>query len=189
MAQNLLQNNADLAGQNAITATPSPLNVQGLVHVQTQSVSAGTAANFIGLAQYPYTNYQLVYSCSESAGPNLVIQGSSNNGSSYINSNYLSGALYCAYNASSYNNTQTTTGCLTILGSTLGNSATVQIFSVNTNVSYFTVNGYGCTLAPGPVPYVSISTGNYASLVIFNAFRVVCSSGTMTGTFSLYGYT
>jgi hypothetical protein len=192
MAKNLLQNGCDLVPVTPAVATAQLADPFGLVKVQSQPLSSVSSVNFINLAQYPYTNYNLRLGItSHTANAQIALLVSTNNGSSYINTNYTSNSYYALTTASalSFNGVATTSLVVTTLYGGAGiMSSEIQIFNVNSSVGTFAA--FSRTFIVNPNGYFDQGYGVYTiSGTPINAFQVLISGGgTVSGSASLYGY-
>jgi hypothetical protein len=181
----LTTNSSGVPGFTAKTA------VGNLVLIQTQTASGSASIIFTTGITTTYNNYKLIISNYVPANNsvNLLLQYSSNGGSSYITTGYLSDEMYSAYNNASGLNTgfSATTGV--ILNLSVANTAT--------------------TGSPGEYTFYQLTSGYYPSMmgmhtrmdgllcvngsvyntgIVVNALKISCSAGNIaTGTFSLYG--
>jgi len=122
------------AGAGALPSWQTGSSVgSSLVLLSTQTPSAVALVEFKSLISATYSNYLLVYSNLIPATNGAVgeIQISTDNGSTYIATNYLAGANQANYNTASYGNVSTTT--YITMGGTAANSigASGSIFIIS----------------------------------------------------------
>jgi hypothetical protein len=162
-------------GSQSLSATSA------LALIQTQSVSGATAINFTSGITTTFNNYLLICDSVTTSTTGLVfIQLSTNGGSSYITSGYdttSTGAGILIYNIAS----------------------AVEPYSCHFNINNMT-SGSGYIIGMGQqvtynLPGTSVSTtqikGAYGTAsTVVNAIRIfIDGTKTITGSFSLYGYT
>lgn len=166
------------------------------VLIQSQTVGTAVAAiNFTSSISSTYNNYFLLGSnitASTSSPGNLAIQISSNGGSSYINTGYMTGTNSFAYNASSFTNTTSTTQFF--------------LYPQTDNTYYSSMALYFYDFTSGKKPLISgncsrikptstqtanmgLAQGGYNTATAMNAFTIYFdgSVNIATGTFTLYG--
>ena len=95
-------------GSGTVSWQPETVG-SGWVLLDTKSGSASTSIPFTSLLSSTYDTYALVFK-SLRIPARLTLQFSSNNGSSYINSGYISAFNNFAYNSSTWSNTNVTSG-------------------------------------------------------------------------------
>jgi hypothetical protein len=154
-----------------------------LVLIQTQTAASVTSLPFTTGITSTYNNYLLISDSAisplSSAGI-LLLQISTNGGSSYI--------------ASGYFNTSGPANGLYLTNSTFTSTnyhyVTSNIYNATSGAVYigcFSDGTYASSTAAGSISPVSSSYGTAST--IMNAFQLVISDGSaFSGTFSLYGY-
>lgn len=162
-----------------------------LVLIQTLSASAQAAVTFTTGITTTYRNYLLVGDNVVISGSNnILVQFSSNGGSSYISSGYFGGALQFASNSSTIvGNTSSTAGILLTVGagSAFTTGFTLHIYNL-TSTNYITTTGAALSLDPGVVAYQYQNMSGYDTATAMNALQITVTAGTITtGNFSLYG--
>ena len=161
--------------------------------ISSQTVSAQASIVVTSGITSTYNNYMMVFSnvtCSSST-QNLQIQISTNGGSSYIATGYTSGYLALNYNSNATSNANLATGLLITNQNTSVVSANGIIYLCNLTSSsgYITCSGQINKHNPAtPKPSSLSITGSYntASQTV-NALQVIWSSGTISGTVTLFG--
>lgn len=162
----------------------------GLIKIETKTAVSDSSVTFTDLSQYPYTNYRLV--CTFTAYSSvLLLQFSTNNGSTYLSNSYQSGIYYInASNTGSsfFASTTSTTGCLvattTFTSGSLQPSVT-DIFGINQSTVRPSTNTQLTGNTAGNC-YYGFGVGNYNGTITPNAFRV--AGTTFSGKLTLYGY-
>lgn len=165
-----------------------------LVLLSSQTASNTASISFVSFITSTYNNYLFLFSnvVPITNAAFLSMQLSTNNGSTYISTNYLSGNNRIAYNASTLANlTSTTTIRATYqLSSTSSDgNGNAYFFLYNfTNGQIPVINGVqsGYSNIDSTLGYNAVVSQNTATNI--NAFQVAMSSGNIsTGTFSLFG--
>lgn len=179
-------------GTNWVSGTSA--GVGSLVLIQTQNASTSAAINFTTGITATYNNYVLLVSnvTNATGSTGLLLQISTNGGSSYITSGYSAGVNFGSAAAAASTNNNGTSGFL------LSPSAVVQTtggFSGTSWLYDFTVNNF-------PNIWTQFSNYNatnsfamgqgggtyFTAVSIVNAMRVISTSGNIAaGKFSLYG--
>ncbi len=166
----------------------------GWVLIQSQTASASTNLSFTSGITSAYNNYVLVCSNMSVAtfGVSIVIQISTNGGSSYISTNYQSGTNYQVYNSSTRSNIQGSSSFL--IESVLANSTTfaqqmVYLRNMTSGSNYVEHNNVGCKFDSSGNATMSLTSGAYTvASTIVNAFQInTLSINTFSGNFTLYG--
>jgi hypothetical protein len=163
-----------------------------LVLIQSQNASSSSGLTFTTGISSTYNNYLLVFSDITLSGSiQLLTQLSTNGGSSYISSGYATGQNIVEYNSTSFSNTNFTSGLLLVdrnSTSTINGYAYLQNMTSGSN--YVTsVGNLSLYDTNTPASYLAFTVGSYdtASTTV-NALQVVPSSGTFSGTVTLFGY-
>ena len=163
-----------------------------VIFLGTRAASNSATIEFKSLLSATYNNYLLTidFCQNQTTGQNLQMLLSTDNGSTYIASGYVSGTNQMAYNSGVITNaTDSNSIRLTNAIATGNQDVCGQLFLMNmTRGSGFqTVQGTtsGNTGAILGNTYVY---GYYGTPAVINAFKVQFTSGNITtGTFNLYG--
>lgn len=182
------------------SALPSYVNPAGitagnLVLIQTQTASGVSSLAFTTGITSTYNNYILISSgyTLASTGVFFNLQLSTNGGSTYITTGYLTGAVQIAYTASSWgSNVNATTTLIYVnqTGSTnLQYPMLLNLYNITSGNHYpgssMTIIGGNLV---GSTGQYRISSGSYPTVsTVVNAFKIFPTSGNFTGKFSLYG--
>jgi hypothetical protein len=166
-----------------------------LVLIQQQTY-ADNAASVIFTSIPAYAKYLITFDNvrPKTAGANLTMQYSTDNGSTYVATNYTSGCNWNAYNSATLNNVNTTTSFIVAPnvsgGTTPGVNARGYLFNTSNNIICY--SGIA-TFAnnTGSVTSFSTATGSNTGFTSFNALKILFSSGnlmlTNAATITLYG--
>ena len=161
------------------------------VLIQSQNASSSAALTFTSGITSTYNNFILVISnMVMSTTAFIYVQLSSDGGSTYKSSSYLSGDNFFNYNSASNSNNNGTGGFIVGNASdnTYFNSSTNWLNNVTsgTNQVNFFGDGTSCNSSSARRHYM---LGTYTgSALTVNAIQVIGSSGTITsGTATLYG--
>lgn len=159
------------------------------VLIQSQSASSSSSITFTSGITSTYNTYIMVATdVIMSTTADILVRLSSNGGSSYLNSGYLSGANSFNYNSTTITNTNITSGL--ILGVAVDSSHVVSsvtyLYNLTSGSNFPAISGDGISCdASASVRYITV--GVYDANLTVNAFQVIGSSGTITsGTFTLY---
>jgi hypothetical protein len=172
---------------NAINYLP------GFVQLNQQIASASAALNFTTGITSAYNDYFLVISdLLASTAANLQVQISTNGGSSYITTGYVSGNNSASYSTVTFANLTSTTGIF--LSSASAASATYNYgvylynFTSGAGGSSSSSTGNRVNLTLTGLSY-DLGTGVYGTAATtVNAIRIIPSAGTLTsGSATLYG--
>ncbi|TAL08331.1 MAG: hypothetical protein EPO02_13190 [Nitrospirae bacterium] len=180
---NFLASGNNPTGQALVTNGASIKGVYRAVNcwklLNTKTPTTSTALNFTSLMSATYTLYALVVNglVPNTGTPAFKMQFSTNNGSSYLATGYQSGFNRIFYNTTTYTNSNSTTEML-LTAPTSTSFATNGIFYITSGGFCFGASGNGNTCGNT----VSINPG-----ITVNAFTVYFTSGTFSGTLSLYG--
>lgn len=173
----------------------SSLSTGAWILIQTQTASNSASLAFTTGITTTYNTYVLVVDNYVPATntTNLLLQISTNGGSSYINSGYQTGVTYFQYNSTTVNNANSTTSFLlnsSIPSTTDGCSGVYFLYGFTANTANVRPS-YGASLGgrTGGAVGMALAGGNYAAAsTLVNAFQIISSSGNLsTGTFTLYG--
>jgi len=187
MAKNLLQNSCDLVPVQPLGANVSIVNPQGLVFIQKNTLSSGSAS-FTGLANYPYKNYRLIFSGSAGASGNFFLKLSTDNGNTFLASGYQSGIFTIPYNSATINNQNNNTFFIFITN-TGGNPTGINLdlYNINSNTRFVCIGG-SYTYYDGTNTQCCFFCGAYTTLITANAIQVAGPASGTSGTVYLYGY-
>ena len=175
---------------NGTGSAPTYQTLQGAVNlISTQNASSSASIDFTGLTTY--TNYFIIISnlVLSSNATNLNLAVSDDDGSTYKNSGYLSGLLYCSYNSATQNNVNATTSFIigNSLSSSVGYFATLNLYNINTANPFILTGNAAYTDTTLAIFTNTFMGGNGPANI--DAFQIIPASGTITsGSFSLYGY-
>jgi hypothetical protein len=194
---------AGTAGQvftsNGPSAAPtfqaSPSGTLAWNLIQTQTVSSVTSISFASIGSYE--TYALVLGrvyFPSGSGTNILLVFSSNGGSSYVTSGYLTNiyyidsgstgiANYGAINGYTTSAVMLSTGVGTLSGGSIG--ATFFLYGLNTTSGTPTLRGSNWNQKS---VYQFASVGWLGTAGLYNALQITCDgTTTISGTFSLYG--
>lgn len=162
--------------------------------ISTQTASSSASLTFTSGITTAFNNYVLVLSNYVPATNNtqLQLQWSTDGGSTYKTSGYLSGMTYTQYNSATTANVNGTAAVIlnTAIANTAGyGQSGVYHLQQLTNGSYLpTSSGTFAGALSNTGLYVASSTSVYTTAVTVNALKILSSSGNLsTGTFSLFG--
>lgn len=168
----------------------------GLVLLSTQAASSSASLDFTSVLSATYRDYVIVVSDMLPAtdGAKIGIRYSTNNGSSYIATNYSWSAYATTWNGAGANgSTSDTAGYFTsnqdsATGSTPF-SGTFYLCNPRGTTNYTTVygTGFGITSTASTINFTVYVLNNSTTSAV-DAFQILCSSGNIaSGTVSLYG--
>jgi hypothetical protein len=162
--------------------------------ISSQSVSGVLVVNFTSGITTNFNNYLLLFTnVSQASGTTpLVLRISTNGGSSYLNSGYLSGDLTANYNTSTFANNTVTSGMIVEgqVASGVYRSGAMYIYNLTSGKNYITAQTLANRFTPASTPKFSIMTGSYdTASTTANALQVTTQNGAVniSGTFTLYG--
>lgn len=171
----------------APTFQAAPTNL-GWIKLSTKTASSSASIQFTSLISATYQTYVVVYnSVIDSAGGDLHMLISSNNGSTWVTTNYLSGLYYVLYNSPTITNTNATafflinTGLISYAG-----SGTIWLYNFGLSAQpQIVADSFSNSVATS---YLVKTWGNNTTTANYNAIEFTSSSGNITsGTFTLYG--
>jgi len=151
--------------------------------ISTKTASASSSVAWTSGISGTFNQYMLVFQGSTSAGVSLLVQFSTNGGSTYTTTGYVN--LYAASTAglAITNATASGAGFTNMCG-------TAYICNLTSGSGYITLNSTASSFTVGAVPAVfGIDTGgfyNTATITGVNALQIIPVSGTFSGTYSLY---
>ncbi len=159
-----------------------------LTLISTQTASNSATVSFTSGITSTYANYLLVFNgvIPVTNGTDLRMVVSTNGGSSYLNSGYLSGYNFVAYNSAAWTNGNASTYFYLLVTQAntagAGGSGHVFLYDVSTG-NTLKING----ASTRSDSLYGLLQGNQSSNT-FNAIQLAMSSGNISsGTFSLYG--
>lgn len=162
-----------------------------LVLIQTQTASSASTVNFTTGITATYNNYMLL--CTNvipgTNAVNVILDISTNGGSSYIATGYLSGSNQLGYATSTFTNVNLTSGLMLYgnAGSASYNSSTLFLTNFTSGANYVGSYGQRDNMNASNAN-MGISVGSYSTTSqTVNAFQILTTSGTISGTFTLYG--
>lgn len=176
---------------NGVSAQPTfqaaPAN--NLVLIQSQTPSAVGNIVFTSGITSTYNNYLLIVSnFTMSASTTLLLQVSSDGGSTYKTSGYFSGFNSYPYNSATGTNVNSTSGLLLASPASTGlNLAGEYLLSNLTSGSNFVMCSYGPVPVNAATLIMCIGSGVYGTAITVNALKLIVGSGTMTGIVTLFG--
>lgn len=180
-------------GASSLPVWVNNSSIGNMVLIQSQTASNSASINFTSGITSTYNNYILLISNCKgvSNAQSLYLYVSTNGGSSYLNSGYLSGELTVPYNSTAISNGNVTGAMIVV---TTGSSTVASNVVLNLN-NFTSGSGYpsccGCNHrvdgSAGANIAMTASRYNSAATTI-NAFQIIYASGNIsTGTFTLYG--
>lgn len=177
-------------GAGALPSFVNPPVVGGsIVLLSTQTASNSASISFTSLITSTYKNY--FFMCRNvtpvTNNASLNLNWSTNNGTSYISTGYLSGCAFGGYNVTFNGNVNSTTTAIINVSmpntASAGCNSTLWLMNLQAG-GYPSLYGHW-TQTTGPV---GLSNSVYTTSTSVNAFQITCSTGNIsTGTFSLYG--
>lgn len=186
---------------NSFSSTSSAINtttvssiptIGSWTKIQTQTASASSSITFTTGINATFNNYVLVISnMVNSAGGTFQVQLSTNGGSSYIATGYLSGYNQFSYNSTTLANTNSTSSLLIgALGSASGFfNCVCYLYNLTSNTNYPSHN-FNSNVTPSVLTnnITFWGAGVYTTTALVNAIQIIPSAGNITsGTFTLYG--
>lgn len=172
------------------SSVPTWQAASNFVVIQSQTASGSSGLTFTSGITSAYNNFFLLFSDVTLSGSiQLVVQLSVSAGV-YITTGYTSGQNIVKYNSSTLANTNFTNGLLLIDSnstSTISGFTYLQNLTSGLNIptAVGNVSLYD-TAASGAFQVFTCGSYNTTSTVI--AFKILPSSGTFSGTFTLFGY-
>ena len=190
-----LSTSGNIFASNGSSALPSfqTLNSLGGGWVKVASVSASASASVTitsGITT-TYINYALVFDNVVPASTgSLQVQISSDGGSTYKTSSYLSGYNSWEYTATTLANANSTSSFYLAATNTAYVSTGCMFFLNLTNTKYPTMVGNATVYSSASDCFGYQSTGGYSSTILVNALKIFNTVGNLTtGDFILYGLT
>lgn len=158
-----------------------------LVLIQSQTPSGAASVTFTTGISATYTTYLFV--CSNitlSAGSALNLQVSTNGGSTYSSTNYLSGINYFGYSSAVLANVNQTTGVIVATGIGTTNAASGNgicwCYGIEAAVNPFFISDFSVKNN-----FREMGTATNTAATTVNAFKIFGDSGNVSGTISLFG--
>ncbi len=164
----------------------------GWVFISKQTASGGATLTFTSGITATYKNYVLLFSSMipTTAGDFIVVQLSTNSGSSYIATGYTSGINRMTISTATFTNANVTTWFYAggQVNGTAGLNCAMYLYSLTNNVNPSSSCNFVMQQS-GPTAGMGIAGGTYNSAIIVNALQVSASSGgnITSGTVSLFG--
>jgi hypothetical protein len=155
----------------------------GLVHITTESFSAVSSVSVNNCFTSTYANYKILmnWTASTDAALNLRLRasGTDNSANSYTRQRTISSST----TVSGARNTDTV--FLFAISQSGSNNLSADIFSpqLAANTSYNLISNYSDSIAA-----TVITTGVHEVASAFDGFSILAGTGTITGTFRVYGY-
>ena len=161
----------------------------GWTKLTTVTASTSSSLTITSVMSSTYTNYALVFdNVVLSTSAILGFQISSDNGSTYKSSGYLSGLLSTNYIQQHLVITTILTIFISGGGSTYESSGCVYLCNSN-NANYPCVSGNSIAFDHSTNCFAYYVSGGYSPTILINAIKILSSSGTMTtGDFTLFGW-
>ncbi len=177
-------------GTNWTSSSPAGSG-SSLFLIQSQAASNSANISFTGIST-TYLSYMVIITGMQPATntANLQLLYSTNGGSSYISTNYLSGTLYNAITGTTFSNANSTSDIR--LSGPISSSGFYQGYLFFTGVDSAGFAYVKGTSSWNDTTLAAYANGHTAGLnngnTAINAIRFVMSSGNITaGTFTLYG--
>lgn len=164
-------------------AGPTP---GSLVLIQTQTTAGASSLDFTSGISTTYSTYfvSMRGMFAVSGASNFQVLFSTNGGSSYLGSGYVSGYVATAYNSATWGNSNSTSvGLMGSLSTTVPSNG---FFYIHNLANSSVVVSYSGQLWQGNGTQQNIIYGQNTNLSI-NALRFNVASGNIIGTVSLYG--
>jgi trimeric autotransporter adhesin len=189
---------ATITAGTGITVTPTANTITiaspaagSLVLLASISASSSATISFTSAISSTYSTYFMTWELVQPSTnlSSLEFLVSTNNGTSYITTNYQSGLVYIPYNSvTATNSTSTTVGLLSqTTGNTSYTSGNLWMYNVQ-NGGTFQAVGESVELSSATTYRMNYCCSNTATMV--NAIQFLFSAGNITsGKFSLYGLT
>jgi hypothetical protein len=180
---------ADLG--DAIDATVFGLPAGGLTLINTTSFSAVASQNFESVFSATYDNYQIVFNFSGSTSAIALFRISS--GASPITTgSYNRKRIYSGTNSTSILQTNGAGQTSIEIGDITGTATTGFVGGSMTVNKPFLATRTGiagsCVAATTADNFLSLFGGYQSDSTSYDGFALTCSTGTITGTASVYGY-
>jgi hypothetical protein len=163
------------------------------VLIQSQTASSSSSLAFTTGINSTYNTYALVVSnvLAVATSNTLLIQLSTNGGSSYISTGYLSGLNSSLYNSATLTNQNSTTGFLlmnALQTSGPGGSGIFYLQNMTNGAGYPTIVGDAAWATGSPWLKANIGGVYDVASTTVNAFQIILTSTSiLQGTFTLYG--
>jgi hypothetical protein len=156
------------------------------VKFSTQNPSGVGSVPFTSLISNTYNSYAVLFSnVTLSAGSNLELEISSNNGSSWLSSTYISGFWYLQYNSVTLTNINSSSIFLigTGLASSVQCSGYIMLYNFGSS-GLPSINGQSITQKTAGIQFFG---GYVTTSATYNAISFLSTTGNISGTFTLYG--
>jgi hypothetical protein len=180
-------------GSSALPKFVATTSVGSWVLIQSQTASSSAAITFTTGITSTYNTYALVCSnvLAVATSNTLLVQVSTNGGSSYISTGYLSGINSSLYNNATFTNTNSTAGFLlmnALQTSGPGGSGIYYLQNMTSGAGYPTIVGDAAYATASPWVKANVGGLYNVSSTTVNAFQVVLTTTSiLQGTFTLYG--
>jgi hypothetical protein len=166
-----------------------------LVLIAQNTPSGVASTSFTTGITSTYNNYFLIIDqITGSTSPtafNFQCQISTNGGSSYISSGYLSGGISLTYASATWGTNQTSTSAYflgRVPANTANFSANYYLYNLTSGSNYLGISGETMVMGgSGGSSRQGIVDGSYDGTATVNAIQISPTSGTMTGTLTLFG--
>lgn len=154
-----------------------------LAFIDSQTASGASSVQFTSGISSSYDQYLLKWiGGSLSSTVPVLLQISTDGGSSYISTSYQGGGTWFAWNGTTPNNSNSSAGF--VIMNPAANTGMQSETWLN-----FTPSSIPCAHGKGKnLNAMCITMGTYNSSVTVNAFQVLPTSGTISGDFYLYGF-
>lgn len=174
------------AGANP-TFQDIPGGTNNWVFIETQSAEFASSIDFTDSAIGNYTNFCFMWRNlgPQTAGANINFRLSTDGGSSFLSSGYISGVTYNAYNANTWTNqNQTTAFYVQYNGSSTVQGVGVMYVSLKNGEN--SISGNNMYLLNGTDSVYACIQGRQTSSGI-DAFQFIASTGNIAGQIVLFG--
>jgi hypothetical protein len=179
-------------GSSALPTWQATSSSGGLVLIQTKTASNSASLTFTTGITSTYNNYMMTFQnvVPVTNNINTILRCSTDGGSTYLNSGYVTGNTKVEYNSTTFGNGTTTSDFLNLPGldntAGIGLSGTIYLYGLP-GAGYKMVQGQFILNEGGNPFYVYVVSWNTTASAV-NALQVITSSGNIsTGNVSLYG--
>jgi predicted dinucleotide-binding enzyme len=172
------------AGETTGLKWVNPGTVGGLVHIETVSFSASSSESLNNVFSSTYDNYRIMFRGVTTVNSFINLRYRVDNvdnstANSYVTQN-LTGSDTTVVAVRTTDNSSTVSG----LSSALTSTAVIDIFNpFDTQTTIFLSSSQFAATAS-----IRVRAGTHNQTVSYDGFTIFPTSGTMTGSFSIYGY-
>jgi hypothetical protein len=174
-----------------ISSTYSPISTTGLVLLNTTSFSAVASQNIANVFSATYDSYSIVFTFSGSTSAKAAFRVSSS-GSPITTSTYSFKTILSGTNSDSVLQTRNPSTTYIEIGDITSAATSGYVGGSMTVSNPFTANRTGiagvCNSATTGDVFLSIFGGVNSNNTSYDGFALTCSTGTITGSVSVYGY-